>query len=616
MYANLDAIFYDAAAEAFAPPTDETASVWAERNVVLPPGASVRYGPWHNDRNPMLKEPLDCFSLRSGVQVLVLKMPVQSAKTTVMVVGQSFRMVERPCAQMYLTATEGLLDVLIDQKISPIHKSPHIQAVFATTNSRTSSNRREYKETKADGKLFIEHLANINHVTSRTISELYVDEVSKIMRTLKGGENAFSEMKGRLTTSDGDSFECYVSSPDIKGYCNISKLYNLGDRRQYHVPCPHCGTKQTLKWKNFHYDEHKHPWYVCEDCAAVIEEKHKADMIQHGEWIPEDPARTAEGYRSYWSNALYAPIGLGLRWKTIAKRWKDAQGDVSELKSFVNNILAEEWEDPRLEKLRLHELSDRAEAYPLRVAPSPVRGLILSVDTQDDRLEYSLIGWEPGLKAWVLDYDVIRGDPMENAVWITLTDYANTPVGHEDGHHLPISAVIVDAGGHRTQAVYNFVRGRHVTRPIAIFGAKPVTAEVLGKEKRVDVRWNGQTDPQGVATRQVGTIRCKDWLTGALKNSAECPPEDRRVHFSEQLPPAYFAGLVTEFYRPETGRYEKKKGEDKDGNYRNEPLDLFVYNYAATHHEGLMWHKQGMERWPVPIEIGKKPERKQIWIPD
>lgn len=287
------------------------------------------------------------------------------------------------------------------------------------------------------------------------------------------------------------------------------------------------------------------------------------------------------------------------------------------LKTFFNDRLAIAWYDPALRKAKLHSLADRAEPFALRVAPANVRGVVLSVDTQDDRLELMLTGWADGLECWGLDYDILHGDPFEDAVWARLTEYALAPVLCANGNYFPISATVIDAGGHRTHAVYNYVRSRVIPRPMAIFGAKDRRALPLSKAKPVDVKWRGQVDRQGVHIRQVGTIMCKDWIMGAIAQSADVDPPDRKIHFSEQLPPQFFHGLVTEAYRPETGRYAKKTGDDRDTpTARNEPLDLMVYAYAAIHHEELMWHKRGLERWPVPIEAGKKADRPKIWIPD
>jgi hypothetical protein len=69
--------------------------------------------------------------------------------------------------------------------------------------------------------------------------------------------------------------------------------------------------------------------------------------------------------------------------------------------------------------------------------------------------------------------------------------------------------------------------------------------------------------------------------------------ETRHVHLSEDLPPEYFRGLVSETYNPAKNRFEKRTGA------RNEPLDTWVYAYAATHHPELRLHRRTKMDWDV-----------------
>ncbi|WP_251269199.1 terminase gpA endonuclease subunit, partial [Enterobacter hormaechei] len=75
----------------------------------------------------------------------------------------------------------------------------------------------------------------------------------------------------------------------------------------------------------------------------------------------------------------------------------------------------------------------------------------------------------------------LQGDPAEEAVWVALTDLLNRAIEREDGALLRPMAVAIDAGGHRTEAVKNYVRQRRITRPMCIFGAVPNNAPVLSK---------------------------------------------------------------------------------------------------------------------------------------
>jgi len=72
---------------------------------------------------------------------------------------------------------------------------------------------------------------------------------------------------------------------------------------------------------------------------------------------------------------------------------------------------------------------------------------------------------------------------------------------------------------------------------------------------------------------------------------ADLERDERLLHFSDQLQPQFFAGLVSETYDPKTNRFVKKRGA------RNEPLDTFVYAYAAAHHPELHLHRFRVADW-------------------
>ena len=228
------------------------------------------------------------------------------------------------------------------------------------------------------------------------------------------------------------------------------------------------------------------------------------------------------------------------------------------------------------------------------------------VDTQDNRLAVQIVGWGRGLSFWVLDYIELPGDPADDAVWQALAELLNRGVQHETGLTLDVQATCIDAGGHRTEAVKAFVRDRRIRRPLAIFGAVPNNAPVLSKGKMQDIDWKGRYDKRGVLIQHVGTVGIKHTLYARLSTDADKAPENRLGHFSDELPPEYFAGLVSESYNPSKNRFEKKRGA------RNEPLDTFVYAYAATHHPELRLHRATKADWDrLEARLEKKPENQE-----
>jgi phage terminase large subunit GpA-like protein len=190
-----------------------------------------------------------------------------------------------------------------------------------------------------------------------------------------------------------------------------------------------------------------------------------------------------------------------------------------------------------------------------------------------------------------LDYVELMGDPADDAVWVALTDLLNRPIDHENGHKLPILSTAIDAGGHRTEAVKDFVRRRVIRRPMVIFGAVPNNAPVLSRPKAQDVNWRGRIDKRGVNIHHVGTVAIKNVLFGRLATDGDKDNANRLVHFSEELPNEFFSGVVSETYDPRANRFVKRRGA------RNEPLDTWVYAYAAAHHPELRLHLYSQAKW-------------------
>ncbi|RRU10342.1 terminase gpA endonuclease subunit, partial [Stenotrophomonas sp. 278] len=200
------------------------------------------------------------------------------------------------------------------------------------------------------------------------------------------------------------------------------------------------------------------------------------------------------------------------------------------------------------------------------------------------------VGWGRGMTAWTLDYVELAGDPAEEDVWVALTDLLNRPIEREDGVQLRASATAIDAGGHRTEAVKNYVRQRKITRVMCIFGAVPNNAPILSKGKLADVTWKERTDKRGITIHHVGTVAAKHYLYSRLAADAERQAEARLVRFSDELPQEFFPGLVSEVYNPVKNRFEKRVT-------RNEPLDTWVYAYAAAHHAEVRLHRFTKSDW-------------------
>lgn len=578
-----------AAARAIAPRKSLSVSQWADAERVLSSKGSAEAGRWRTARNPVLREPMDCLSARSAVRDVVCMFPIQLGKTEVALNFLGYVMDQNPGPTMVCLPGEVSMNKWIAQKLNPmIEETPAVRRALTTTATRDGANRREFKDF-AGGQVYLEHAGSPQRLKSTTVRNLIVDELDEFAGQLTGGDDPVAMLEGRTSAFPANYRRLYISTPQVRGLSRIEQLWNKSDQRRYHVPCPHCGHEQPLEWGGLHWTpDGRECWYTCRECGAVIEEHQKPAMLAAGRWVAGNPESAVRGYTV---NGLYYPIGLGPRWLDLVRMWLDAQGDPAKLKTFVNDRLAEPWEDPAMRAVKHNVIADRAEMYLLRTAPLGVLAITAGVDTQDNRLAVHIIGWGRGMAAWTLDYVELPGDPAEEEVWARLTDLLNRPIESALGAPMVVEAVAIDAGGHRTEAVKHFVRQRLVRRPLCIFGAVPNNHPILGKGKPVDVNWKGRLDKRGVFVHHVGTVAAKHLLYSRLSTDADKPADARLVRFSNELPRDYFTGLISETYNPAKNRFEKRGGA------RNEPLDTWVYSYAAAHHPELRLYRYTRTDW-------------------
>lgn len=579
-----------AISRAIAPRKPMRVSEWAAANRILSEKASSAPGPWRNERNPLLVEPMDCFSLRSPVREVVCSFCIQFGKSELECNVAGYTMCEVGGPIMVCLPGQVSLDKWIDQKLNPLlEETPAVRRMLSSTASRDAANRRTFKEFEG-GQLYLEHAGNPVRLKSTSVRTLIVDEFSSFATACRTGDDPEQLVDGRNTAFPSTYKRLKVGTPEIKGICRIDSLYARSDRRRWYVRCPDCAHEQPLEWSGLHWTPDASAcWYACRECGVVIEEYQKDALIDGGRWVAENPESLIRGYQA---NALYHKMGRGPRWLDLVREWIAAQNDPAKLKTFINDRLAEAWEDPAMRAVKHNLIADRVEPMPLRPVPHWVLAVTVGIDTQDDRLPAQILGWGRGLACWPIDYVELPGDPAGDDVWAALTELLNRPIEHASGAMLRVEAGCIDAGGHRTEAVKAYVRRKLSRRLLATFGAKANNAPVLSKGTMVDITWRGQLDKRGIKIHHVGTVGIKHLLYSRLSADADKPAESRLVRFSDQLEPAYFGGLVSETYNPAKNRFEKRRGGP-----RNEPLDTWVYGYAATHHPELRLHRATKADW-------------------
>lgn len=581
-----------------------TVSEWADAKRVLKTGTS-NPGPWRTSLVPYLREIMDCLSVHSPVRRVVFMKSAQVGGTEAAINWLGYVIDHAPAEMLMVMPTLELMDRFVKRRLNRlIDETECVAAALKGNPKRDASNSLGLKSFPG-GSLILAGANSPNSLRSDAVRYTICDEVDGFEWEVGVEGDPLTLIENRMRTYARRKL-FLVSTPTIKGYSRIEQEYMRSDRRRYHVPCPHCGELQDLKWKNLKwktsqpragktagYSERKivsAAWYECEHCGASIEEHHKPAMLAAGKWIAEAPDEKTRGYHI---NALYSPIGMGLRWTELAQKWLDSQSDVGELKTFVNTYLGETWEDLARKKTDASDLRLRCEPYPLRTVPPGCMRITVGVDTQDDRLAVLYLGHGPDRQWWVLDWVELPGDPGRDQVWDSLRELLSSPLRNAFEKNIFPAAIAIDIGGHHADDVKAFVaswQGRSIV--MAVKGANRRLHAVLPKRpEKKEFTHRGRVIRSGVEVWEVGTEHAKDRLYNDLAGDSELPPEQRRAHFSEDLDDAFFDQLTSESFNHARNRYELKKGK------RNEALDTWVYAWAAAHHPLVRIDKMRDQDW-------------------
>lgn len=589
--------------ESFKPEPRLSVSMWADAHRVLSKKASSEPGKWDTRRTPYLREIMDTLSVSHPAKKIVFKKASQVGGTECGNNWLGYIIDHAPAPTMLIQPTVDTAKRNSRLRIEPlIDESPRLKEKVRAAKSRDSANTVQQKDFEG-GTLVMTGANSAAGLRSMPARFIMLDEVDAYPRDVDGEGDPVSLVMARSRTfSRRKAF--LVSTPTFDGLSKIDDEFKMSDRRFYHVPCPHCGKKQKLEFKNLQWTE-KEPssvLYYCEGCGVGIEERFKTKMLDQGEWIAENPSAETIGFHL---NSLYSPLGW-YSWAEIATEYEEAKREqeqekkTAKMKTFINTVLGETYKEPG-EAPEWKRIYLRRESYKIGTVPSGVLFLTCGVDVQKDRLECEVVGWGKGKESWSITYVVFRGDTAGEEVWKELEQFiTDQTFEHELGPQMPIKLTAVDSG-YNTQHVYNFVRKFPPTKVVAIKG-KDNLAMLVGLPKVVDAKFQGRAIRRAVKVWGVGVSLLKSELYGWLKLDPPIGEEKTPsgfCHFPE-YDEEYFKQLTAEKVVIRRNRKGFSLTEFVKERERNEALDCRTYARAAASMVGLdRFRAQDFERFRV-----------------
>jgi phage terminase large subunit GpA-like protein len=378
------------------------------------------------------------------------------------------------------------------------------------------------------------------------------------------------------------------STPLVKGSSRIESLFESGDQRRCYLPCPQCGHMDFLVWTrrdsggHYMFFDSEKPretaHFVCSLNGCVIEHQHKRQMIERCEW------RATKPFKGKASFHIWAAYSLNAQdtWGQLAEEFVEANKKPEELRTFVNSVLGETWEE-RGDAPDHELLMARRELYPIGTAPAGVQFITVGVDVQRLGWYFEAVGWGAEKESWSLDAGFIPGDPNNEADWAKVNALLDRTFRRDDGAELPIMMLAIDSGD-ATQRVYSWVRTKPQNRVVAVKGGHRRNS-IISKPTKIEVNINGKAINAGARLWIVGVSIAKSEFYGWLRLKGPAAP-------GAPAPPGYchFPQYDEEYFRQITAEHlvtHKVKGYQVHEwqllpGRENHLLDCRVYARAAA----------------------------------
>lgn len=554
-------------------------SDWADNYRVLPQGTSSEPGKWNTSRAEYQREIMNALN-DPDITYVTVKTSAQVGKTEMLLNIIGYYIEYEPSTIMVLNPTIDMAETFSKDRFAPtIASTDVLRDKVKAPRTKDSDNTILHKKYPG-GNITMAGANSPASLASRPIRIVLMDEIDRYPLSA-GSEGSPIKLAEKRATTFWNKKIVKVSTPTIEGISEIEKEFKKGSMEEWSVQCPFCQKWQPYEFKRVRFSD------VTMECLHCKETLSQRDwQAQPHQWIAEHPGQTR--HRSFHLNAMASPW---VEWSDLIDEFNDCNeefkkyGSTEKLKTFVNTVLGETWED-RGEGADDTEIYKRREVYNAEL-PDGVLLLTAGVDTQDDRLEVEVVGWGVGYESWGIRKFEIYEDPSQESTWEHLEEYIRTSkFKFENGNELSIAGACVDTGGHHTNQVYKFIRAME-KKHVPIYGIKGYSntpgIPLIYKRTKVEIKnANGKvidTTHIMILGVDAGKEDIMAWLNVKEPGARYCHfPKDERSGYDEM----YFKGLTAEEKVTKMVKNKLKIVWQKKYGVRNEPLDLRNYAYAMV----------------------------------
>lgn len=595
---------------AFSEPEELLISEWAERHMPLGKDSADK-GTWKADVTPYLVPVMDA-ALDPFIKEIVVCASAQSGKT------QGFLAIDTFFAVQY-----GVPVALVfsDMETTEDIMRKRLMTLFEHDYFRSQKDQALWKidnlQLLNSGSFRAVWASSVAKLGTHPYCIVHADEIDKPGWGRTSTEaSALSLARERLETYTGASKYLKTSTPtDTEGNI-IQELINCDIIYDWHVPCPHCGQFQPLRWSAGHAwgfqdaqylgdDLEPHPlgqvvWeggreaskeqirttstYQCGSCKQAWSDGQRVAAVRAGKPVGRTPETGYETKIGFHWNRLYSSFSslpdLVERWCTI-QRMPAGDNRNGELQGFINSVLAEPWAILVMGEAKESDiLAARLETLQPHQVPEGAIAITCGIDVQLEYFAYVTRAWSRDFTSWMIDYGTLPYD------WMILEDYL---FGNQHPWRIWRAGIDLRGGIKRAEAitstdeVYDFVRRnghRLVGRLCACYGGPPTMAAKVLRGKDADYTPSGHRLKAGIQTYQVNGHYAKIQVLKALERAKNRDP-DRPAYLHSATGQDYAAQITAEHLVQDKDGKQEFRQTRPDNHY----LDGEVLNYILVQPE-------------------------------
>ena len=580
--------------EMFRPPKLLNVADWADENRILVSESSSEPGRWRTDRAPYQREIMNSFT-QPNINTIVIMASAQTGKTEAELNMMGRAIDIDPGPMLFIQPTDGFAEDFSKRRVAPmIRACPALQRKVYEAKSRDAGNTITMK-TFPGGSVSFTGANSPTELAGRPVRYVFMDEIDRFPASAGTEGDPLELAERRTETFRHNRKVVMTSTPTIKGASKIERAYMTGTQEEWHTQCPHCQQFQYIRFEDIRFDREEYKdangeknyhvrrvRWLCPKCGTETGEFDTKRCP--AKWVAKNPQAVEAGIRSFRLNAFMSPWS---DWTDICRKFLRGKDDPEQLKTFYNTILGETWEIRDRSGVP-EKLYARREHYNAEV-PTGVLVLTCGMDTQGNRLEYEVVGWDREEQSWGILRGMIFGRADAPGTWEEVDDLLDREFTMKNGMKMRISATFIDSGGNYYENVVKECAKRN-QRGKKIWAIKGDD----GQDRPLVRMMKRDSTGDGSAKFIIGVDGGKEAI---MYSTTLTEPGPRYMHFpidyDKGYDEEYFRGLCSEkvvMHRrggKVTMRWEKFYE-------RNEPLDM--RNYARAAYKYFRWNFEKLER--------------------